>query len=587
MIFATNEPDGFQPESVASLIDRLGPPPPPCGDRLRVEAGELGHDPTAGWNDAQWAQVAVDHQGFLLSVDASVEPVADTQSPRPRIDNRSPRKRFILGRPMGIGIVGVMIAAVLVWLGAGSLRRPANVVENTDFHPPTESKAPLPMPDDASTASSQTHIFNPSMALESLEAPAEANAMEGGGGGGLLPDPMAGLNLTDLIPSGIGEKSEKQSAEDSKPAQPVQRLAEGLVDQPPVPGTVADDPGNLLADSDDDGEVLEVSPQTVSDEGGDLHVRLPDRPRRSDPDEIGDPLTLAGWPPDDPPMSISFSLPNSLQTELAADAVRWTGRQQPVANWTPAAGGWTFRWQPGAVTEADAALLPHGRIDTASGRQIWLRPELTAPAVPLPLASRDTTMQWDLGTPPPPQVTRLDLALDLPEEVDIGWITPVDPAAVRKQTALAVLFPADDEDVRLAMRLDIAATTQLSVRVRWGLRIDPSMPWVWGDAGLVDRSLSELTAMVPRLTAAVPQIEQQMEWLQSAGRRKPWEALDAQLKQIEATIPQAKLAAERYRRLDTMLLHLQAATMSVHLTVQWHDGTVQHLIRPPAETPRP
>ena len=583
-----HHPDGsgFEVETVASMVNRLGPPPPRCGDRFRVAAGDLGHDPTAGWNDPQWTQLVIDHQGFLMpAAGAGEASIAAEQSTRfaatehptrlqPPRRRDKPTRRVLL-----VGIAAVVAIGLIGWFSRTPRRTPSATQNDVDR--PGVASTPK-SPGLASTAepAASVNLFDPSVTLETI-ASTEVIGEDGEPASDSSRDPIDGIDLADLIPMSTGPKSPAGGTDDLQHTVDPRRPGDADAD------SNDDDLGDMLTDLDDDDEVLEVSAQTVTEAGGTLELRLPDRPSRSDPASPARPpptietATATGWPADDRPTAVSFSLANQLSGELAADSVRVFAGQAPVASLTAGRGGWTFTWLDAAATRGESALMPHGRIDTAAGRHIYLRPQLVAEPVTLPVTARDTTLRWDLGTPPPPRVSRLGLHFNLPGDVDVGWIKPIDPAAVRKQTALAVLSPAEDEDVRLAMRLDITATTRLNVRVRWGLRIDSSMPWVWGDAGTVNTSLSQLTAIEPRLAAAVPQIEQQMDVLKSAGRRKPWEALDARLVRIKAALPQAKLAADRYRRLDAMMLQLEAATMTVDLTVQWPDGVVQHLIQTP------
>jgi hypothetical protein len=241
-----------------------------------------------------------------------------------------------------------------------------------------------------------------------------------------------------------------------------------------------------------------------------------------------------------------------LRTDADVNAMRW-------------------EWLPGAL-DADRKALVHARVELAGGRRVYLRPSLRGDAIAIDLADRDGKMKWDLEAPPEPKGPRLSMGLVVPEGVDVGWIEPIDNESPRKVRGIAVLSQQDSESVAVVVRVDVQTTRMMTVRVRFGARLDPSMPWQWTDREDVSQTLAVVTRQMELADRRHAELEAAVSRAKSSRARRLEARLDQQLDQLESQQESLKMFAERLAELDQLIAMLAGqASLEAELFVSWPD----------------
>ena len=178
---------------------------------------------------------------------------------------------------------------------------------------------------------------------------------------------------------------------------------------------------------------------------------------------------------------LNLEFPFNVPLELSGDSSPWEIRDARkktlVGRLLSDSEGTRFNWSETARQSPSVSSFAHGRFKDQGGSMVYLRPTIVADAWPLRTDRPDVMPTWNLGHPIPPKVSRIQIDFDLPEDIEIGWIEPIESDAVRRSRGLAVLTPRDGETVSLGVRLDVRCSRKLTVRVRFAGRLDSSMPW--------------------------------------------------------------------------------------------------------------
>ncbi|MEP1646381.1 MAG: hypothetical protein ABJK10_19525, partial [Rhodopirellula bahusiensis] len=222
--------------------------------------------------------------------------------------------------------------------------------------------------------------------------------------------------------------------------------------------------------------------------------------------------------------------------------------------------------------EADRRSLLHGRVELASGRHVYLRPSLRGESIAVDLAERDVKMKWDLSAPPEPKQSRLTINLRVPDGVDVGWIERIENESPRKVRGIAVLSQEDSESVAVVVRLDVQATRMMTVRVRFGARLDPSMPWQWTDRADVSQTLAVVTRRMEVADLRHTELDAAVSRAESSRARRLAARLEQQLDQLESQQKNLRMFAERLAELDQLIATLAGqAHLEAELFVSWPD----------------
>lgn len=230
-----------------------------------------------------------------------------------------------------------------------------------------------------------------------------------------------------------------------------------------------------------------------------------------------------------------------------------------------------FKWLSGSKN-ADRNSLVHGRMEIASGRHVYMRPSLQSDAIAIDLAERDVKMKWDLSAPPESRQARITMGLRVPDKVDVGWVEPIENETPRKVRGIAVLSQQDSESVAVVVRVDVQTTRMMTVRVRFGARLDPAMPWQWTDRADVSQTLAVVTRQMELADRTHTDLETAISRAESSRARRLEARLDQQLEQLESQQKSLKMFAERLAELDQLIAMLAGqAYLEAELFVSWPD----------------
>lgn len=228
----------------------------------------------------------------------------------------------------------------------------------------------------------------------------------------------------------------------------------------------------------------------------------------------------------------------------------------------------SLQWAPIADQSRRAASLVHGRLTNQAGEQRYLRPLVDALPLRLEIGERESRLSWDLLAPVPASQTRLGIDVQVPDTVDLAWIEPVDPSAVRRAKALLVASLRDSETVAMAIRLDIRCTRQLTVRLRYAARLAPDSPWHLISPVQLDQTHAQLTSRLMAIAQQVSQLDALSGRAGAADRRVIRLRLAA-LGDAEDYVRELSQRIVELRELTTRLSHECRIRFAV--TVHWPD----------------
>ncbi len=89
----------------------------------------------------------------------------------------------------------------------------------------------------------------------------------------------------------------------------------------------------------------------------------------------------------------------------------------------------------------------------------------------------DQQPTWDLGRAISVANTTITVSLTIGEDIEQGWIEPLEQTPVRRARGIVVLTTSDEESVAVGIRLDPRTGSKLSLRLRFVARLDPTLPW--------------------------------------------------------------------------------------------------------------
>lgn len=228
----------------------------------------------------------------------------------------------------------------------------------------------------------------------------------------------------------------------------------------------------------------------------------------------------------------------------------------------------SLRWREGPRRSTTGGLLRHGRLVSADGRIVYLRPAVVAAPGRLGLRSADRSVDWELGGGPPARSAEVEADLSLPDTIDVGWVEPIDLTNPRRGEGLAVLSLADDETVAVAVRIDFRWTRRLSVQLRYAARLDAGLPWQTITAETFDSARRAVADRGIAIGARVAAIEAAYQRADSSGRRQIRPRRDAARRVADSI----RVATTRMRTLDRLLSAIEASgRIDVRAGVSWPD----------------
>lgn len=250
--------------------------------------------------------------------------------------------------------------------------------------------------------------------------------------------------------------------------------------------------------------------------------------------------------------------------------------QEGLAEIRAGESGTQFAWTDLAKANSTAAQVHHGKIKLTGGGTIYMRPAIETDPMRLRLAVRDANPSWDIGWPILPKVSRLEIGVQAPDDIEYAWIEPFDPKNARRGRAIAVVTPPDGESVAIAVQFNVRCSSKLSCRLRYAARLDPSQPWQpLTKSSLIQISnsiLSQRNSMATR-RQTFQQFYDSADTTQRRMMRRKRDDMERAAEQLDAT----------FKRID--LLRSLATTIedqvrvSLRLSVQWPDGQSQTILQ--------
>ena len=201
---------------------------------------------------------------------------------------------------------------------------------------------------------------------------------------------------------------------------------------------------------------------------------------------------------------------------------------------------------------------------------VFLRPQIEANPWPLSLDQPDVRPTWDLRGPLPPRASRLAIRFELPRDVEVGWIEPLEETDIRRGRAVAVLTPTDGESVAIGMRLDVRGGRKLSCRVRFAARLDPAMPWQVVSASTLRQLSNQLTEQAAALSRETQRLAAVYERADTLGRR----VLRLKQARVAAQSESLREISSRVVELQSLIASLEtSATLRLRVWVEWPNET--------------
>ncbi|KLU06650.1 putative transmembrane protein [Rhodopirellula islandica] len=616
-------------ESVADMIERLGEPPEDIWDHLvaaaetsfpSMQASSPSSDSIRSPNHVFWQSHGVDAHGELIRLsegdsateaasatdpivldsadDALVGMVERNESAELASSGSRPKKTST-SKPIWVGVLAAMalLAAAFLWWpssdselaptsdGSGGNVAPsssnANVFAPGILETTEESALELGTLVDAapSDVSAETSVDPSGIEMSAAEI-VGANSVVRPSTGQPATEEANGMtssafSLDDLVPAPVATES---SGGDDVGEVDESMAGELLASEGTGPASFGGgEEADVMSDGDtDDMDSDAVTGSTEESTAADsqtIFVSLPTLAETESEQGDRDQWPVSSWanarlvfPDKRLEFSVSGGTPDSGSVVRSSD-------QTAIANLRIDADENATRWEwlPGAL-DADRKALLHGRVELAGGQRVYLRPSLRGDAIGIDLADRDGKMKWDLAAPPEPKGARLSMDLVVPEGVDVGWIEPIENESPRKVRGIAVLSQQDSESVAVVVRVDVQTTRMMTVRVRFGARLDPSMPWQWTDREDVSQTLAVVTRQMELADRRHAELDSAISRAESSRARRLEARLEQQLDQLENQQKSLKMFAERLAELDQLIAMLAGqASLEAELFVSWPD----------------
>ncbi len=319
-----------------------------------------------------------------------------------------------------------------------------------------------------------------------------------------------------------------------------------------------------------------------------MDVIGPEQEEQKSPDESPQPIRLSTvtaielpplgepdvsallWEESSNPLDLEF--PFAVPISISASDTGWqihdSRNDLVVATIGSDADGTALSWTDSATKSPVASALLHGRVTDALDRLVYLRPTIEADPWPLRLDRTDVRPTWDLRQPIPPRVARISIQCELPEGIELGWIEPLDPTAIRRARAVAVFNLTDSETVSLGLRFDIRCGRKLSCRIRFAARLGSAMPWQMVSRTSLDQfveSLADQTDRVKRESLRLAAVDN----ADSPERRR---MLRSRRDQVDSLVDALRRQSQRTAELQSLIAMLEAnAVLRIRVWVEWSD----------------
>ncbi|MCM2372805.1 hypothetical protein [Aporhodopirellula aestuarii] len=595
-------------ETVADLIARLGTPPSDIAEGWLADArSQIDSFSATSFDESDrvWERFHVNEHGRLLLLsdpedieaetpDVAFVPDFDTSSDaKANVDEQTAAsnsgKRFAM-RAIAVG--GILAIGVAAYMMRGDDSTLSD--SNTIAMPSTASQSPRDRSSDANTDDGSlilsTQTLQSDGSADTLETVMESHEMSSSdvlSGERSIDTSLLGVSLDSFLPSTTLDSSVESapSIETDRPntSEPTAATEEG--ESHPVASI------DIEARDGDDDEMLEDAEEQAtetipSSEPQTIAIAIPQPPATPE-SELPPPTLLLAR--DSAPQDIELEFPDDVPLRLrrVENTDRWVVTEDqsetPLAMITSGLddeAGLSFRWLAEAATSRRCEALANGRLRTDDGATVHLRSHLDADPILLNLRKRDEKLKWNLGGPIVAGATRLTVSIHVPDDVSIQWIEPFDETSPRNTRGIAVLTLKDSPDASaLAVRIDVRTTASLTIRVRFGGRLGPAMPWQWTDAKTIRSTLDAVTGQLQLADEQLLMLDTAISRATKLRARRQELTWEMQRDQIEEAVRGGTAMAKRLAELDQLVALLDAdGRITSELNVHWPDGAVQTLL---------
>jgi hypothetical protein len=160
----------------------------------------------------------------------------------------------------------------------------------------------------------------------------------------------------------------------------------------------------------------------------------------------------------------------------------------------------------------------------------------------------------------------------VPDEVELGWIEPIDEASPNKTRGVGVITLTNDENVAVAFRIDVQTTKTLSMRLRTGARLQSGMPWQWTDRKSVQETLANATNQMRSLQMQTDQVKQGVDQARRIGARRQALILEQRLEPMKQYSQQLVDISQRLAVLDGLMgIIADQVQIRFRLSTMWPD----------------
>ncbi len=195
--------------------------------------------------------------------------------------------------------------------------------------------------------------------------------------------------------------------------------------------------------------------------------------------------------------------------------------------------------------------------------------EVSTDPLAITFGQSDQQPTWDLGRVIATNSTTLTVALTLAEDVQQGWVEPLDDVPVKRARGIVVITPTDEESVAIGIRIDARTSSKLSLRIRVAARLDPSLPWQSFTRQSLLNSIDYLGQQSLHASARAEQIDAFYNKSDTSQRRVIRDQRDAAKTQSE----HYKMLLKRCGELLTLVDKIEAnGKLSIRLVQRGPDG---------------
>ena len=606
-------------ESVAQLIARLGPPPTDITQAWLDELPRvIGKEPPTHFrvDDPVWESVRVTSEGRLIlsselqnaespqagspqagsskfnEIDESINKDVLDQNGQLSKEKQASRSKQPPWRQFVLPVIAVClfgIIGVLVWNASQKNQTAANSelkdkvrLQKKTRNDGNQGSASTTTNNRLDAEAELSEVFEMADSSSSVDLQTPQNNIELDSG--LSLDAFLPPSITSIT---IGEDPQQSTNESVVASENPSRPADDLLDTGPTATDelTSDSMPDLLAeDSETDKSIIDSAKERSTVLGGSvaektIGIELPIPPRRSG-DIVTNPAFLfesqstpKAWTlefPEEPAPFLLQNLNDGDIGEIVTPENRVTiARFESNPNEPQR---WNFVWLDAARQVSQTDKLASGRIRTDGGETIFLRPLLNFDPIPISLTKRDEKLKWNLRANVPSNAATLRVNVTVPKDVELQWLEPIEGQPIRKTRGVFVCNLKTSIATAIVARIDVRTSSTLSMRIRFGARLDPQMPWQWTDAKSIRQSFEQVTRQLEMADRQLLDLDVAISRADRMRARRQEYLLEEQRDRIDEAVKNWTIIAKRFAELDQLVAFLDAGgSITPELSIEWPD----------------